>query len=277
MPYDAEVPQADVKGIVANAIDVVVETGDSGPVTPVGINLPNDQRIREQYGSKSVSLSNVVEAYDKSTPGTMRGEFSWTPEEAERGDEVRRARRRAAHRHARGDRPRVRAAGGRLQGHAAAGASRSTSPRSRKGARIWSGSTSSRTRSWWSSASFPPRTRTTIVRAEYEGYTRNALVQLRRVREGTQIDEDHMRNRQMIIRWLMANTKAIEQRTRDGKTYLAMVDPKAFREGVGPAARRGAADQVGRRLRRRRRSCSTPTASTSIRSCATRSSRAWTS
>src|ERR1044072_9115037 len=42
-----------------------------------------------------------------------------------------------------------------------------------------------------------------------------------------------MRNRQMIIRWLMANTKAIEQRMRDGKTYLVMVDPKAFREGVG--------------------------------------------
>jgi dipeptidyl-peptidase-3 len=37
----------------------------------------------------------------------------------------------------------------------------------------------------------------------------------------------------MIVRWLMANTKAIEQRQRDGKTYLVMVDPKAFREGVG--------------------------------------------
>ena len=42
-----------------------------------------------------------------------------------------------------------------------------------------------------------------------------------------------MRNRQMIVRWLMANTKAIEERTRDGKSYLVMVDPVAFREGVG--------------------------------------------
>ena len=58
-----------MQGIVANAIDVVVETGDSGPVTPVGINLPNDQAIREKYGSKSVALSNVTEAYDASTPG----------------------------------------------------------------------------------------------------------------------------------------------------------------------------------------------------------------
>ena len=72
-----------------------------------------------------------------------------------------------------------------------------------------------------------------VVRAEYESYTRNALVQLRRVREGSQIEEDHMRNRQMIIRWLIANTKAIEERTRDGKRYLVMVDPAAFREGVG--------------------------------------------
>jgi dipeptidyl-peptidase-3 len=42
-----------------------------------------------------------------------------------------------------------------------------------------------------------------------------------------------MRNRQMVVRWLMANTKAIEERTRDGKHYLVMVDPTAFREGVG--------------------------------------------
>ena len=42
-----------------------------------------------------------------------------------------------------------------------------------------------------------------------------------------------MRNRQMVVRWVMANTKAIESRTRDGKTYLVMTDARAFREGVG--------------------------------------------
>ena len=50
-----------------------------------------------------------------------------------------------------------------------------------------------------------------IVRTEYESYARNALVQLRRVREGTDIEEDHMRNRQMIVHWLMAHTTAIER------------------------------------------------------------------
>ena len=71
-----------------------------------------------------------------------------------------------------------------------------------------------------------------IVRAEYEGYARNALVQLRRVRQGTQIEEDHMRNRQMIVRWLLANTKAIDVRSRDGKTYYVVTDVQAFRDGV---------------------------------------------
>jgi dipeptidyl-peptidase-3 len=72
-----------------------------------------------------------------------------------------------------------------------------------------------------------------VVRAEYEGFTRTALVQLRRLREGDTIEEDHMRNRQAIVHWLMANTSAIERRSRDGKTYYVMVDPVAFREGVG--------------------------------------------
>jgi dipeptidyl-peptidase-3 len=79
----------------------------------------------------------------------------------------------------------------------------------------------------------PAESQQEIVLAEYEGYTRNALVQLRRIREGSQIEEDHMRNRQMIVRWLMANTKAIEERQRDQKTYYVMVDAKAFRDGAG--------------------------------------------
>jgi dipeptidyl-peptidase-3 len=72
-----------------------------------------------------------------------------------------------------------------------------------------------------------------IVRTEYEYYTRNALVQLRRVREGSHIEEDHMRNRHMIVSWLRAHTTAIDVRHRDGKTYFVMTDAQAFRDGVG--------------------------------------------
>ncbi len=232
MPWNPQYRKPNVTGIIANAIDVVVEAGDSGPVTPVGINLPNDQRIREQYGSKSISLSNVNEAYDKSTPGSMRGEFSWTPEEVERAAKFG-------------------ALAGELftdlhevLGHA--------SGRQKEGV---AGTPQELIKEHFSAleegradlvalyflpdpkmvelGTIPKADQDAIVRTEYEGYTRNAIVQLRRVREGTQIEEDHMRNRQMVVRWLMANTKAIEERTRDGKRYLVMVDPMAFHEGVG--------------------------------------------
>jgi dipeptidyl-peptidase-3 len=232
MPWNPQYRKPNVTGIVANAIEVVVETGDSGPVSPVGINLPNDQRIREQYGSKSIALTNVREASDNATPSTMRSEFSWTPEEAERAAQFS-------------------SLGAELTtdmheviGHA--------SGRQKEGL---AGTPQALIKEHFSALEegradliglywladpklvelgiIPAADQDAIVRAEYEAYTRNALVQLRRVREGTQIEEDHMRNRQMIVRWLMANTKAIEERTRDGKHYLVMVDPTAFREGVG--------------------------------------------
>ncbi|OFW37171.1 MAG: peptidase M49 [Acidobacteria bacterium RIFCSPLOWO2_12_FULL_67_14b] len=231
MPWDPKYRKPNVQGIVANAIDVVVETGDSGPVTPIGINLPNDQAIREKYGSKSVALSNVTDASNRATPGTMRSEFSWTPDEAERATkfaEVGASLTTDMH---------------EVIGH---GSGRQAEGKGNPQALIKEHfSALEEGRADLVGLYFiadpklvelgvvPAADHDNIVRAEYESYTRNALVQLRRVREGTQIEEDHMRNRQMIVRWLMANTKAIEERTRDGKTYLVMVDPKAFREGVG--------------------------------------------
>ncbi len=86
MPWDPKYRKPNVTGITANAIDVVIETGDAGPVTPIGINLPNDEEVREKNGSKSVSLSNVSEAYDKSASPGLRNEFSWTPEESARAE-----------------------------------------------------------------------------------------------------------------------------------------------------------------------------------------------
>src|SRR4029077_1933735 len=206
--------------------------GDSGPITPIGINLPNDDRIRKEYGSKSVSLSNVVEAYNKSTPGSMRGEFSWTPEEADRGakfgpvaDDLHTDMHEVI---------------GHASGQQAA-ACKGTPQQALKehfsaleeGRADLVGLYFLADPKLVELGVIPAADHDGVVLAEYEGYARNALVQLRRVREGTTIAEDHMRNRQMIVRWLMANTKAIEQRTRDGKTNLTMVDPKAFRDGVG--------------------------------------------
>ena len=232
MPWDPKYRKSNVQGIVANAIDVVTETGDAGPVTPIGINLPNDQRIREQYGSKSVSLSNVREASDNATPGGMYTEFSWTPEEA-----ARTAKWGAFAGEIHTDMHEVI---GHASGQQAAGVTGTPQQLIKEYFSALEEGRADLVGLYWiadpkmvelgvMSAADQPE----IVRTQYEIYTRNALVQLRRVREGTQIEEDHMRNRQMIIRWLQANTKAIEERERDGKHYLVMVDAKGFRDGVG--------------------------------------------
>ena len=72
-----------------------------------------------------------------------------------------------------------------------------------------------------------------VERACYEITTRNVLSQLRRVRTGTTLEEDHMRNRQLIVHWLMDNTDAIAVKQRDGKTYYVVTDVAAWRAGVG--------------------------------------------
>jgi len=232
MPWADQYKKQGVHGISANAIDVVIETGDSGPVTPVGINLPNDQNIRERYGSKSVSLSNVNEAYERSTSPEFRREFAWTAEEAERAEKwssVASELTTNMHEvigHGSGK------ISERLQGNPQTVLKEQYSALEESRADLVA-------------LYFLPDPKLVelglvgaedhkeIVQAEYEAYARNALVQLRRVREGTQIEEDHMRNRQMIVGWLMANSSAIEVRHREGKTYYAVVDVTAFQEAVG--------------------------------------------
>ncbi len=231
MPWDPKYRKASVQGIVANAIDVVVETGDSGPVTPIGINLPNDQAIREKYGSKSVALSNVNEAYDKSAPGNMRGEFSTDEGEVSRAQKFGTFSAELTT-----DKQEVI---GHASGKQADGKSNPQALIKEHFSALEEGRADLVGLYFIADPKLveigviAAADHDAIVRAEYEAYTRNAIVQLRRVREGTQIEEDHMRNRQMIVRWLLANTKAIESRTREGKSYLTMVDAKAFREGVG--------------------------------------------
>lgn len=69
-PLLPENKKKEVKGITAKAITVIVESGDAAPSTPIGINLPNSDWIRKEYGSKSVSLSNIVHAYNESSAGS---------------------------------------------------------------------------------------------------------------------------------------------------------------------------------------------------------------
>ena len=232
MPWAPQYCKQGVRGITANAIDVVVESGDSAPITPVGINLPNDQEIREKYGSKSVSLTNVNEAYDKSTSSEFRKEFAWSVEEADRAEKWSSIASELT-----------------TDLHEVIGHGSGKIAEHLNGSPQWflkeQYSALEESRADLVALYFLPNPKMVelglldagdhaeIVLAEYEGYARNALVQLRRIREGTQIEEDHMRNRQMIVQWLLVNSSAIDVRTRDGKTYYAMVDAPAFQDAAG--------------------------------------------
>jgi dipeptidyl-peptidase-3 len=232
MPWDPQYRKEGVRGVTARAIDVVIETGEAGPITPLGINLPNDQSIRERYGSKSVLLSNVSDAYEKSTLPEFRTEFSWTPEEAARakqwsafaGELTTNMHEVIGHGSGR--------VAERLKGNPQAALKEQFSAIEESRADLVALYFVA-DRKLVDLGLVDAESHDDIVRAEYEAYTRNALVQLRRVRQGTHIEEDHMRNRQMIVRWLMANTDAIDVGTRDGKTYYVMTDAAAFRAGVG--------------------------------------------
>jgi dipeptidyl-peptidase-3 len=231
MPFDPRYRKSNVLGITAKAIEVVVETGDSGPLTPVGINLPNDQAIREQYGSKSVSLFNVNEAYEESTPEGMRTEFAWTPEEAARAKKWGAFSQELATEihevigHGSG-----RMADGIASPHLLLKEQYSAVEESRADliALYFLADPKIVELGIVSAADHAE-----VVQTAFEYYARNALVQLRRIRHGTTIEEDHMRNRQLIVAWLIAHTRAIDVRRRDGKTYYVMVDAAAFREGIG--------------------------------------------
>ena len=81
-PIDKAYKKKKVKGVTAKVIDVVVESGDASPTTPIGVNLPNADWIRKDYGSKSVTLGNITLAYDES--GKNNGaieEFAFSEEE----------------------------------------------------------------------------------------------------------------------------------------------------------------------------------------------------
>lgn len=234
-PIQEEHKKRPVVGITGKVINVVSETGDSSPATPIGINLPNSDWIRAEHGSKSVSLSNITTAYDATESGALE-EFAW--DEAE----VARSRQWAA-------------LAGLLHtdmheviGHA--------SGRVNPGV----GSPAETLRQY---ASTLEEGRADLVAlyymmdpmlieigvmpslevglAEYDRYIRNGLMtQLYRIEPGRNLEEAHMRNRQLIAAWAYEQGRAdnvIERRVRDGKTYFVINDYQALRGLFGQLLR----------------------------------------
>ncbi len=232
MPFEPRFRRPTPTGISARAIETVTATGEAGPIVPFGINLPNDNEIRAQHGSKAVWLTNVNHAFDSSLDPALYGEFAWDDEEAAR------ARRYAAP--ARELATTLHEVIGHSCGRTVEGL-RGTPPEI--------------LREYYATIEearadlvalylmpdpelvelglVPAADHVDLVRAAYEAFTRDALLQLRRIRSGREVELDHMRSRQLIVHWLRADGRAVSVRERDGRTFFLMIDAAAFREAVG--------------------------------------------
>ena len=225
-----------VVGISAKVITVVVEVGDASPSTPIGINLPNSTWIRKDYGSKSVMLGNIVDSYNRARTKGLLEEFCYSKEEIERakkygplGDMLHTDLHEVIG-HASGQiEPGVQSPKLTLKNYASA----IEEARADLVALYY--------------AIDPKLVEIGVTpsietgKAEYDAYLRNGLMlQLRRIKPGDDIEEAHMRNRQMICKWVYEKgmkDNVIEKKIKDGKTYFVINDYQKLRELFGQLLR----------------------------------------
>ncbi|MEO8398436.1 MAG: dihydrofolate reductase [Ignavibacteriaceae bacterium] len=227
-----EFKKKNVVGISAKVITIVMLSGDASPYPPIGINLPNSTWIRKEYGSKSVNLGNIVEGYNNAASENEKKEFYYTDEDIELAnkygnlaDDLHTDMHEAIG-HASGQiNPGVGTPKQTLKNYA---------------------STIEEARADLVALYYLPDQKlvdigvsptTDIAKAEYNKYILNGLVlQLKRIELGDDIEESHMRNRQLIAKWAYEKGKpenVIEKKIKDGKTYFVINDYKKLRELFG--------------------------------------------
>ncbi|MFY0673272.1 MAG: dihydrofolate reductase [Bacteroidia bacterium] len=224
--------KANVKGVSYKVIETVMEGGDCTPTTPIGINLPNSNWIRKDHGSKSVSLGNMILAYDKAAGEGLLSEFAHDEEEVARA----KAHGTLA--------SKLHTALHEVIGHASGQLNEGVG-------------TPKETLKNYSSTLEEGRADLVALyflmdekliemglmpslevgKAEYDSYIRNGMMaQLRRIEEGEDIEEDHMRNRQLVASWAYEKgleNNVIEKVERDGKVFFNINDYEALKEIFG--------------------------------------------
>ncbi|HLX13286.1 MAG TPA: peptidase M49, partial [Bacteroidota bacterium] len=219
---------------IANVINVIVETGGTGPVSPIGVNLPNEQAIREKYGAKSILLHNVVEASDKSQGKDLLTEFAFDKEEID-NQELYGSRADNLH-----------TAMHEVIGHGSGKASEKLGGKDPSTFLPGYYSTLEEARAdlvaMWNA--WDPKlidigiAKDTaeinrIAETMYQQAIRVAINQLRRIGKSDQLEEDHMKGRQLIASYIMQDKDAVEVVKRDGKTYFHITDYTKARAAVG--------------------------------------------
>ncbi len=236
-PTQPEYKKEKVQGVSARGIDAVVLAGDCSPSTPIGINLPNADWIRARYGSKSVTISNIIAAYDEA--GKESGaieEFAWSEEEIALSKKYGSL---AGNLHV--DLHEIIGHGsGRIkEGVGNPGDTLKNYASTMEEARADLFALYFATDPKLIALGLMPET--TVGEAEYNSYIRGGLLtQLVRVKPGKNLEESHMRNRQLIALWAYAHGKAenvIERKTRDGKTFFVINNYEKLRALFGQLLR----------------------------------------
>ncbi len=230
-PVDQRFKKDEVKGVTAKVITVAQLGGDCYPSTPIGINLPNADWIRKEHGSKSVTMDNITYAYDQValTSGFLE-EFAASPEEIER---QRKYGSLADNLHTDLH---------ECIGHASGQLLPGTSPEALQS--YSSALEESRADLFALYYLADPKLIELgllpvddAAKAEYDGYIRNGLMtQLTRIQPGKDIEQAHMRNRQLISKWCYENGKqdnVIEFFEKDDKTFVRINDYKKLRGLIG--------------------------------------------
>lgn len=228
-PVDPRFRKPEVKGVSAKVINVACISGDSYPSTPIGINLPNADWIRKEYGSKSVTIANITHAYDQAaneSPNNMLDEFAWDDAEKEL---IRKWGSYADEIHTDLHECLGHGSGQLLPGVATTAMGEYSSTLEETRADLFG---------LYYSAD-PKLVELGIMpdaeayKAEYSSYIRNGLfTQFTRVELGAKNTEAHMQNRKLIAQWCYEKGQkdnVIEKKTRDGKTYFVINDYPALR------------------------------------------------
>lgn len=224
--------KTNVKGISAKVILAVVESGDAAPSTPIGINLPNNEWIREVHGSKSVNLGNIVEAYEGAAGHSVVNEFYYSDSVQKRVKEFS------------GLADKLHTDMHEVIGHASGKLEPGVSPSSETLKNYASALEEARADLVALYYLLDPKLVSLGVmpsldygKAAYDEYiTKGLLIQMARIKPGQNLEEAHMRNRKLIASWCFEKGKAthvIEQRVINSKTYFIVNNYKALRDLFG--------------------------------------------
>lgn len=219
---------------VANVVNAVASTGGTGPIPPLGINLPNEQAIREQHGSKSILLGNVQTAYERSIGVSLVREFAWDEEEIrteERYGSLADNLHTAMHEvigHGSGKvSPKL---AGRDPAEFLPGYANTLEEARADLVAMWNA---------WDPALVEIGVAQDAAEARKIGETlfrqrvRTALTQLRRIGRSEHLEQDHLKNRQLIAHYLLRHSAGVRLERRDGKSYYRVVDFDAARATAG--------------------------------------------